>query len=107
MGSHRALAAENLFFRKQLAKRSMAWRSPSFLEALSASSIFRVGLSIANQLSADPNSCFATSALHAQFPPDDRLLLLGRSSPVGLSGKGHLEADALGIEEFIESALPR
>ena len=35
------------------------------------------------------------------------VLLLGRSSPVGLSRKGHLEADALGIEEFIESALPR
>ena len=34
-------------------------------------------------------------------------LLLGRSSPGGLSWKGHLEADALGIEEFIESALPR
>src|SRR5882672_10492754 len=34
-------------------------------------------------------------------------LLLGRSSPVGLSRKGHLEADSLGIEEFIESALAR
>ena len=34
-------------------------------------------------------------------------LLLGRTSPVALSGNGHLEADSLGIEEFIESALPR
>src|SRR5262249_9796479 len=34
-------------------------------------------------------------------------LLLRRSSSVALSGKGHLEADALGIEEFIEGALPR
>jgi hypothetical protein len=34
-------------------------------------------------------------------------LFLRRSSPVGLSRKGHLEADAFGIEEFIESALTR